>query len=124
MSGGFLNDTARNCAVAGVVALAATGYALANDNTPMTAGVVMERMEVRERYGYIAGIVEGLAYARFRKDTLAAGSKDERGMQCIYDWFYADKEAMFVRIGQAFTKYPEHFPSTLIAVMVKKECGE
>ena len=92
--------------------------------TDMTAGVIMKEMPVRERAAYIMGIVEGLAYARFRSDTIASGSKDEAGMQCIYRWFYEDTNASFDRIEAAFTKYAGHFPSTLLAAMIKKECGE
>ena len=92
--------------------------------TDMTAGVVMDKMPVRERGAYIMGIVEGLAYARFRKDTIAAGEKDEAGMKCIDDWFYRDTTASFDRIEATFRQYAEHFPSTLLAAMIKKECGE
>lgn len=96
----------------------------ANADTAMTAGVVMKEMPVRERSAYVMGIVEGLAYARFRQDTVAAGSKTETGSACIYDWFYKDASASFDRIEAAFKKYPEHFPSTLLVAMIKKECGE
>jgi hypothetical protein len=92
--------------------------------TDMTAGVVMKEMPARERAAYIMGIVEGFAYARFRKDTEASGSKDVTGMRCIYDWLYKDSKSAFQRIEAAFTKYPEHFPSTLLATMLKKECDE
>jgi hypothetical protein len=46
------------------------------------------------------------------------------GMRCIYDWLYKDSKSAFQRIEAAFTKYPEHFPSTLLATMLKKECDE
>lgn len=96
----------------------------ARADTPMTAGVIMEKMEARERGGYFIGIIEGFAYARFRKDSAEAGSKVETGMQCIYDFFYADVKAGIQRIEAAFRNYPEHMPSTLIAALLKKECGE
>ncbi|WP_186388786.1 hypothetical protein [Stappia sp. TSB10P1A] len=92
--------------------------------TNMTAGVVMEKMPARERAAFVMGIVEGLAYARFRKDTIAAGSKDERGMTCIYDWFYKDTAVSFARVDAVFRQHTGHFPSTLLAVMVKEACGE
>lgn len=92
--------------------------------TDMTAGLIMKEMPVRERAAYIMGIVEGFAYARFRKDTIAAGAKDEAGMKCIYDWFYKDTTASFDRIEAVFQRYAEHFPSTLLATMIKQECGE
>lgn len=90
----------------------------------MTAGLILEKMPAGERAAYILGIIEGLAYARFRKDTTAKGAKDSSGSQCIYEWFYKDSTKAFDRIDAAFRKYPEHYPSTLLAVMIKKECGE
>lgn len=93
-------------------------------NTPMTAGIVLEKMGVDERYAYVNGIVEGLAYARFRKDTVAAGANDEAGMKCIYAWFFAGDGSTYARIEATFRRYAEHLPSTLLAAMIKKECGE
>lgn len=90
----------------------------------MTAGLIMTEMPARERATYIMGIVEGLAYARFRKDTGETGAKDSTGSKCIYDWFYTDANATLLRIEATFGKYTEHFPSTLLATMIKKECGE
>lgn len=92
--------------------------------TDMTAGVILKEMPAGERAAYVMGIIEGFAYARFRKDTAAAGVKDEIGMKCIYDWFYADAQASLQRIDATFEKYANHFPSTLLAAMIKKECGE
>ncbi len=93
-------------------------------DTAMTAGVVLEEMPVRERSSYVMGIVEGLAYSRFRKDTHAAGQNDETGMKCVYDWFYRDSMKSLDLIEAAFRKYSDHYPSVLLAVMIKKECGE
>lgn len=90
----------------------------------MTAGAVMTRMEAKERFSYVYGIVEGLAYARFRKDSLASGNKDEAGMKCIYDWFFPTKESLISDVEAAFRKYPDHIPPVIVAAMVKKECGE
>lgn len=84
----------------------------------------MNEMPTRERTTYIMGIIEGMAYARFRKDTLAAGKKAEQGMKCIYDWFYADSMATLDRIERVFKANTEHYPSVLLAALIKKECGE
>lgn len=90
----------------------------------MTAGVIMKEMPVRERTSYIQGMVDGMAYARFRKDTLATGSKDETGMACVHDWFHKDSLARLMRIEATFEKYPNELPSVLLTLMIKKECGE
>lgn len=90
----------------------------------MTAGMILEKMKADERFAYINGMVEGIAYARFRKDTLATGGKNESGMKCILDWYYAGDGSTHARIEAAFRKYVEHMPAVLIGVMVKDECGE
>lgn len=123
MSGGITLVKQAKAWASGLIVSAAVGVSGAH-STDMTAGVILDKMPVRERTAYFMGIVEGLAYARFRKDTVALGSKDEAGMKCIYDWFYEDSVAAYDRIEAVFRKYPEHFPSTLLAAMIKQECGE
>lgn len=83
----------------------------------MTAGVIMEKMPQADRYPFVAGIIEGLAYARYVKD----GKKTD-GMGCIYDWFYKNK-GRIQDIYQAFDRFKEHLPGTIVATMVAKECG-
>ena len=84
----------------------------------MTAGVVAEKMSAGERYTYVAGIVEGLAYARFQKD-----GKSPKGMSCIYDWFYKDK-ATIGRVEQMFRENPDYPPGAVVGVMAEAQCGE
>lgn len=83
----------------------------------MTAGVIMDKMNVDQRSGYLAGIVEGLAFARFAKD-----GSEEPGMKCIYQWYYDDKETL-PQIYQAFDYFKDDMPGAVIAAMVEKECG-
>lgn len=78
----------------------------------------MNKMSSGERMGYLAGIVEGLAIARYHKD-----GKQKEGMGCIYDWFYKDKQTMKAIFG-AFDRYPTYPPGSIIDVMVKRKCGE
>lgn len=94
--------------------------------TDFTAGVALEKMEPGERITYVSGIVEGMAYARFRKDTLAAGQKDETGSRCIREWFASkpDGKSMMAWIDANFVKFPDYTPATIVYAMVKKECGE
>ena len=126
MSGLGISKTVRNAAVAALVTLGGTELSVANENqgTAMTAGVVMDKMPVRERTAFVMGIVEGLAQARFRKDTERKGSADQSGMNCIYKWFYADSSKRLDTIEAAFAKYQDQYPSTLLYVLVKRECGE
>ena len=90
----------------------------------MTAGVIMDKFSSRERSTYIMGLVEGLAYARFQKDSAKTGGKDSSGMNCIYGFFYGDSMKALDRIESAFKNYSEHFPAVVLTAIVKKECGE
>ena len=90
----------------------------------MTAGVIMEKMGPKERYAYVSGIVTGMAYARFRKDTIAAGSRDERGMICIHEWFSKGDGSTYAMLENTFTQNGQYTPSVIIASLLKKECGE
>lgn len=83
-----------------------------------TAGIVMEKMDAKERYTFVAGIVEGLAMARYVKD----GKKPE-GMKCIYAWFYENPEVMRT-VSAAFERYPSYPPGTVVDVLTKTKCGE
>lgn len=85
--------------------------------TSFTAGVVMQKMDAKERYAFVAGIVEGLAMARYKSD----GKKPE-GMKCIYDWFYKNPDTIKT-VYTAFEKYPEYPPGTVVDVLTRKSCG-
>lgn len=82
-----------------------------------TAGIVMEKMDEKQRYTYLAGVVEGLAYGRYAKD----GKKVE-GMKCIYEWFY-DGDGTVEKIYSAFKRFHDYLPGAVMAAMVEKECG-
>lgn len=89
--------------------------AAAND---FTAQKVMKEMDEKQRYAYVAGVVEGLAVARYMKD-----GKQKNGMECIYDWFYDDKQSVDT-IYTAFGKYADYPPGSIIDVLAKQKCGE
>ena len=82
------------------------------------AGKVMKEMKPDEQTAYFAGVIEGLAIARYHKDA-----KNKDGMGCIYDWFYKDKGNLKV-IMDAFDRYPSYPPGSIIDVLVKRKCGE
>ena len=85
--------------------------------TELTTGVVMERMEPDHRFPYIAGIVEGLAYARFARD----GNSPE-GMACINNWFYRHDGAID-QIYFAFGEFPDYPPGAVVSVLLDQVCG-
>lgn len=82
------------------------------------AGKVMKEMSNQEQVAYMAGIIEGLAIARYHKD-----GKRKEAMGCIYDFFYKDRGNMRV-ILDAFEKYPAYPPGSLVDVLTKRKCGE
>jgi len=85
----------------------------------LTADDVMNKMSATERNAHIAGIVGGLAYARFLRDR-----PDETGMSCIYDWYYASDAARLGQITQWFERHPDKPVEPLLYVLIKRECGE
>lgn len=86
--------------------------------TDLTAKAVMEKMEAEQRTPYIAGVVEGLAYARYARDD-----KKTEGMKCIYDWFYEKPDTLNL-IYAAFGRYPEYTPGAIIGALARKSCGD
>lgn len=95
--------------------LSATSIAQAED---FTAGAVINNMEPAERYVFVAGIVEGLAYARF----VADGKEEQPGMACIYTWFY-EEDGTADTIFAAFAKFPDHLPGAVTAALAQRRCG-
>lgn len=73
-------------------------------------------MDGVQRSAYLAGVVEGLAYARYRQDGEAT-----TGMGCIYRWFCQRKETLR-DIHAAFERFADHSPGAVIAAMIRKEC--
>lgn len=89
----------------------------------MTGRVMLDRMPSREFEAFVTGMVEGMAYARFRKDTLAAGRRVEDGMNCIRNWYHGDART-FIRIVEAFRQHSQHTAWVVLGAIVKQECGE
>lgn len=84
----------------------------------MTAGSVLTKMKPDQRFPYLAGIVEGLAHARYQRDDKAT-----EGMACIYDWFYRT-EGSAETIYAAFEKFKNHTPGAVMAALIQRRCGE
>lgn len=100
------------CALMG----AAVGLAMPASATEFTAGVVLDKMDARERYIFMAGIVEGLAAARFETD-----GRNPTGRSCIYRWFYDDKAAPG-SIEQAFGLYRDRLPGSVVGALIQMRC--
>ncbi len=100
--------------LAGVPFVLGSSQVAANDGT--TAGI-MKALPAEDRYPFIAGMIEATAYARYKE-----GGKDEKGMNCIYDWFYEKKGALD-SIYVAFGEFPNHPPAAVLAALTKKVCA-
>lgn len=83
----------------------------------MTAGSLSKNLSGKEHFAYLAGLVEGLAYARYVKD-----GKSSAGMACIYDWFYKKPDTLR-EIFDTFDRFPDHSPGAVMAAMTQKACG-
>jgi hypothetical protein len=79
----------------------------------------MENMQPGERYTFVAGIVEGIAFHRY-----TAGNKDADAMHCVYDWFYKghNGERTIDVIYAAFGEYPDYPPAAVVAALAKRKC--
>ncbi len=84
----------------------------------LNASAVLNKMNSDQRHGYISGVVEGLAYARFLRDR-----PNETGMKCIYDWYYTGKIKKWLKIEAWFKRHPDKPVGALLYVLTKKECG-
>jgi len=109
----YLLNTGR-AVLAGLPVVIAALPVAANDGT--SAGI-MKALKPEERYPYISGMVEALAYARYTE------GKDERGMNCIYDWFYR-KTGTLDSIYAAFGQYPTYPPAAVVAALTRKVCAK
>jgi len=99
-----------------MIMLAVTNVQQAN---ALTAGDVLNKMDPKQAIGYMDGIVEGLAFARWIKDK-----PSKVGMKCIYDWYYSDAEKIHGRITTWFNRHSDKPAGALMYVLTKKECGE
>jgi hypothetical protein len=84
----------------------------------VTARAVMEKMDAGQRAPFIAGVVEGVAFARYMRD----GKKVE-SLNCVYDWFMDKPETLNV-IYAAFGRYPDFTPGAIVWELAKKSCGD
>jgi len=101
------------------IIMAMTGITTLNQATAQSASDVLTKMKPEETTSYLAGVVEGLAAARWIKDK-----PDNIGMKCIYDWYYrGETEARFNRVRAWLERHPDKPVGTLMYVLIKKECG-
>lgn len=86
----------------------------------LTADEVLNQMNADQRFGYLSGVTEGLATARWLRDR-----PDAKGMQCIFGW-YLDRapQDVLAEIETWFERHPEQQAGLLLHVLIKQECGD
>ncbi|MEM1385640.1 MAG: hypothetical protein AAGG06_18625 [Pseudomonadota bacterium] len=84
---------------------------------PLTAGVILDKMDAEERFTYLAGLMEGLAYARYLAD-----GKASEGQNCLYAWFYETRSNRR-KIEEVFRRYPDHRAAPIVLALTKRDCG-
>ena len=117
MSGAALHRIITKTTLASVMMLGAQSA----QATELNAGFVLDQMNADQRVSYVAGVVEGLAYARFLKDR-----PDDTGMMCVYDWYsiHGTDEARWNRIKTWLRRHEDKPVGVLMHTLIKQECGE
>lgn len=82
----------------------------------ITASDVMDKMSKEERFSYLTGLVDMMAY-----QSLLAGKKDHA--KCVIDKFYDDK-VVLKRVYDALDKFPNKAPEGLVILVMRQECNE
>jgi len=93
--------------------------AVGKDAAALTADDVLNKMTGDERFAYVSGLVDGLAYARWLSDK-----PDETGMQCIHNWYYQGGEERSNLVHQWFSRHLNKPADALLYVFIKRECVE
>jgi hypothetical protein len=82
----------------------------------ITAEDVMKKMSHEQRVGYLAGLVDMLAYQ-------AAANGDRAKGNCIADRFYREKrEDSIARTLEVFSKFSDKRPEILLSVLANQLC--
>ncbi|WP_436397737.1 hypothetical protein [Roseobacter sp. S98] len=84
---------------------------------PLNAGFVALDMDPGDRFSFVSGIVQGLAFVQQRADQ---GSSD--GTTCIYSWFYEEDGTMDT-IMAAFAKFEDRDPAAVLSALIQRRCG-
>lgn len=84
---------------------------------PLNAGFVALEMDASDRYSFVSGIVQGLAFVERVADQATAD-----GANCIYGWFYEEDGTMDT-IMAAFAKFQDRDPAAVISALIQRRCG-
>ena len=86
----------------------------------LTVEDLRENLSVEAQTSYVAGVVEGLAFARWIADDRAY-----EGMDCILEWYYRSGDTSAFRAAlDMFDQHPDQHIGTLMYALIREECGE
>jgi len=102
-----------------IMLVAAAFLSSGKEAAALTADDVLNKMGADERFSYVSGVIDGLAYARWLSDR-----PDDTGMQCIYSWYYNGEAAKHQLIDTWFERHLDMPVDALLYVLIKRECGE
>jgi len=113
----FLEIANVKAVLSGIVVSAVVGVSpsYARD---LSAHAVFGKLDSKDHYPFVAGIIEGIAFHRY-----TVGGKDAVGMNCIYDWFYKDDKTLDT-IYATLGRYPDYPPAAVISALANRKCAE
>lgn len=96
-------------------------FAWAAPSGALTVAETRANMSSDERFAYVGGVIEGLAFARWITDN-----RSTEGRDCILNWYFANdnESARFNRQMGFFDEHPDQHISTLMYALIREECGE
>ncbi len=77
---------------------------------------VMEAMTEQQRFGYVAGLIDMLAYYH-------ALGQDTAKRDCIYKLFYKTKDGPRL-VYRALKKWPDKASEGVVVVLINQVCGK
>jgi len=81
----------------------------------ITAKDVAEKMSKEERFSYLTGLVDMLAY-----QAVLAGNRAHA--KCVVDKFYDDKRVLQL-VYDSLKRFPDKAPEGIVILIMKDECG-
>lgn len=75
----------------------------------------LERTDA-ERHWYYAGAFTSIGHMVFLHDKEKA--------QCVWNWWPTDTAKKEALLLETFRKYPDHTPTAVILVLLKRDCGD
>tara|TARA_R110002072_G_scaffold232223_1_gene389549 strand:- start:11239 stop:11550 length:312 start_codon:yes stop_codon:yes gene_type:complete len=103
-----------------MILTAAAFLSFGREAAALTADEVLNRMNADQRFGYVSGVVDGLAASRWMRDRPNAA-----GMHCIYDWYLGRPAAeVLAAIETWLGRHQDQQAGILLSVLINRECGE